>query len=89
MNPGEIPFNIDQTIKMCCKKCNNDTFTQAVFIRKVPKLLVGSMMDQLWPIPVFNCTKCGETLVESVPMELRTDSYEEVKETPSKNIILG
>jgi hypothetical protein len=49
------------------------------------------MIDQLWPIPVFNCTKCGTTLTESIPLELRTDNYEDVKETPAptKKIILG
>lgn len=43
-------------------KCGNETFAQVFFLKKVPALLVGALVDGLAKIEVFQCTNCKNLL---------------------------
>ena len=52
-------INPKDTTAVKCEKCENDTFTEAVFLRKASKLLTGASQDSIIPIPTFQCSACG------------------------------
>jgi len=48
-----------------CDKCSCETFTQAVILKRIPGIEVGTgTEDQIINLPVFVCTKCGEIMKE-------------------------
>lgn len=54
-------IDINKTIPMICDtpECGSDMFMTAMKFRKVPKLLAGTTTDQIIPVQVFFCCKCG------------------------------
>lgn len=42
-----------------CEKCENDTFTEVLKLRKIDKSVTGQPKDTLVPVPMFACTKCS------------------------------
>ena len=54
-------IDFSQTIPIVCEnsECNNDTFMTVMKFRKIPKLVAGTVKDQVIPIQVFLCTACG------------------------------
>jgi DNA-directed RNA polymerase subunit RPC12/RpoP len=67
-----VTVSIDKTTPIVCEECKNQTFTEAVMIRKVSKFLIpgGSAQDAISPIQVFVCSKCGHLNKELLPPEL-------------------
>jgi uncharacterized Zn finger protein len=55
------------TTAIKCEECENETFQEAVFIRKASRLLTGQPQDTIIPIPTFQCTKCGHINKEFTP----------------------
>jgi len=55
-------IDITKTVPMKCDTvdCDSDMFMSAMKFRKVPKLLAGTPEDQIIPVQVFFCTKCGQ-----------------------------
>jgi hypothetical protein len=70
---GLSPRNItvDQTTEVVCEKCNNNTFTEGMFLRRASRIITGAAKDSYIPIATFVCAKCGETNDEFVPSELK------------------
>lgn len=60
-------LDIRKTSAIQCESCENETFTEVVFLRKASKLLTGSSQDQIVPIPTFQCSKCGHINKEFTP----------------------
>lgn len=52
-----INIDISQTDPVICKECGNDTFLQVFYMRKVSAVIAGQ--ESLWPVPVFECARCG------------------------------
>lgn len=54
-------IDITQTLPIICDTpdCGSDMFMTAMKFRKIPKLLAGAANDQIIPVQVFFCTKCG------------------------------
>lgn len=75
-NQPQINIDVNQTKELKCKQCQNNTFQQVFQLRLIPKLLVGASQDSLMPIPVFECSACGEILQESLPVELQQKSIQ-------------
>jgi Zn ribbon nucleic-acid-binding protein len=67
-NPlAEVRF--EQTSGVVCENCNYHAFSEAYLLRKVSKFLVAanSNKDQIIPVPVFHCVKCGHVNKEFLP----------------------
>ena len=66
-------IDLKQTTGLVCENCGNDTFREAVMIRKVSRFLVASASGRDEPviIPVFNCTKCDTSISEFIPESIR------------------
>ena len=86
--------NITQTAGCICGKCNHNTFTEQMLLRKVSKFVAGSPDDLYIPVPIFVCAKCGEIYTKALPVELRallnpTEEVEvtEEEEKPQAKII--
>lgn len=60
-------INPKDTTAVKCEKCENPTFTEAVFIRRASKLLTGAAQDSIIPIPTFQCAACGHINKEFIP----------------------
>jgi uncharacterized Zn finger protein len=60
-SPQQPQMNVDfsQTTGLECDKCNNKTFNQVFYIRKLSALLSPSGEETLIPVPTFACAKCG------------------------------
>lgn len=71
----QIQINPADTLEYKCANCGNNTFTEALLLRKVPKFLVGSNVDQCMPLPVFQCAKCGEIHKESLAPQIKAILY--------------
>ena len=53
INPAELP-------SVECEACNNDTFQQGVFLKKLSALHPAAQGEEkVVPIPTFVCLKCG------------------------------
>lgn len=59
ISPGQLNVSIEKTLPIVCESCGNDTFTQALYLRKVSALLTGTGQEGVVPIPTFVCTKCN------------------------------
>ena len=58
---GQAQQTIDmsQTTPLKCEKCENQTFKQTLLIRKMSALVSSTGQEQIIPIGVFACEKCG------------------------------
>ena len=58
---GQAQQTIDmsQTTSIKCEKCENSTFKQTLFIRKLSALVSPSGQETLIPVAAFACEKCG------------------------------
>lgn len=63
--------NITQTSGCICGKCEHNTFTEQLLLRKVSKFVAGSPDDLHIPVPIFVCAKCGEIYSKALPPELK------------------
>lgn len=70
-NNLKLNVSLDKTVSIVCEKCGNQTFTEAVILRKVSRFLTGQPQDGLVPIPVFSCCSCGHVNNEFLPSELK------------------
>lgn len=43
-----------------CQECGSKVFKEGMILKKVSSLVSGSGKDELVPIPVFVCDKCGK-----------------------------
>jgi hypothetical protein len=71
-NTPKLNVSLDKTVPIVCEKCENQTFTEAVILRKVSRFLTGQSQDGLIPIPVFACTSCSHVNEDFLPAELKT-----------------
>lgn len=67
-------FGLKDTTEVKCESCDNIIFQNGIIFRKVSKLMAGTDKDALVPINIPYCTKCGETLQELLPSELKSDN---------------
>lgn len=58
MSNQQMRMSLENSTAIVCESCGNDTFTEAVYIRKISKLLTGSAEDMIAPVPTFACLKC-------------------------------
>lgn len=68
--PMNLNISLDKTTALVCEECNNETFTQVTFLRKVSKFIAGTDNDALIPVPSFACSKCGHVNDEFQPKNL-------------------
>jgi uncharacterized Zn finger protein len=52
INLREVP-----TIK--CEQCGGIYFREVIYLKLVPKLLVGAQEDTTVPFPIYKCDSCG------------------------------
>jgi len=55
--------------KIVCEKCQNDKFQLVFLLEKYNKILIGSDRDQIVPLEVFACSKCGHVNEYFLPKE--------------------
>jgi len=51
--------SLEKTTPIICESCGNDTFTQALFLRRVSPLLTGTGKQGVIPVPTFVCSACN------------------------------
>jgi DNA-directed RNA polymerase subunit RPC12/RpoP len=66
----QMNISLDKTTAVSCT-CGSETFTEGVMLRKASRFITGTAQDALIPIPVFICSKCGEILEETLPIQLK------------------
>jgi hypothetical protein len=59
MDNPKIRLGLENSNAITCEACENDTFVEANYLRRVSKLLTGSADDMVVPVPTFLCSKCG------------------------------
>jgi len=65
-----VNVDLNQTTPVVCEECGHPYFDQAIVIRKVSGLLVGTGTKPSYvPIPVFACKSCGHVNAEFQPKE--------------------
>lgn len=58
MQPGQIKITLDNSDAIICEECQNDTFIEVSYVRRISKLLIGAPEDMITNIPAFACSKC-------------------------------
>lgn len=84
---------LEQSKPVICSNCGNNTFNQVYLMRRVSAVLSPAGIESLLPAPVFECSACGATLVETIhpaimvaDKELNSEK-EEVKDNVRQLII--
>ena len=72
-------IRFEQTSGVICEKCQGNTFSEGYILRKVSKFLIASSSDkdQVIPVPVFYCIKCGHVNQEFLPDAVAKEITEE------------
>lgn len=65
-------WSLADTQEISCAVCGNQTFREAMYLRKVSKILTGDQKDTMLNIPVLSCDKCGYAIQELLPPELKS-----------------
>ena len=63
----QIRVDLKDADQMVCKECQSKTFIQSFLMFRLSALLSPSGMESIVPAAVFQCTKCGTILEESMP----------------------
>lgn len=79
--PPQLNVSIKDSEPIVCS-CGNTTFTEAIFLRKISRLITASAKDTLVPIPAFICSACGQVCEELIPNDLKVS-------TEPKSLIQG
>ena len=66
-----INLSLDKTMEVKCDSCDNNVFVPGFLFREASRFLTGTSEDALIPIQIFICSKCGEPLEQTVPIELK------------------
>jgi hypothetical protein len=76
-DPTQAPqrrITIKETSEVTCDLCKNNTFTDAMFMRRVSPLASSTGKPEYIPVPqAVVCTKCGHCNIEFVPIDLRSN----------------
>ncbi len=78
MQDQRMKLNIDlkKTTGVSCDECGNESFQEALLLRKVSRFLTGDAQDGVIPIPTFVCSKCGHINKDFYPKELSQDEQQ-------------
>jgi len=52
-------INLKDQPTVVCEKCDSIYFKEVTILKKVPKLLTGSLEDTIIPFPTYRCDECG------------------------------
>ena len=55
----QIQVNVMDSPNIKCEECGKIFFEKVVVIKKISKLLTGSIEDQLVPMETYACKSCG------------------------------
>lgn len=56
-----------------CEECQGEFFREVAILKKVSKLLTGSVQDTLVPFPVYQCVNCRHVNEEFNPFNETKD----------------
>jgi len=59
-----------------CDKCGSKEFKEITYLKKVPKLLTGSIDDTIVPFPTYACLSCGHVNKELNPFDIDSPQLE-------------
>jgi len=62
--------DITATTPLACE-CGNETFKEAMYLRKESRLMSGLPEDRLVPIQLLACGKCGILVESFIPAPLK------------------
>lgn len=69
-----------------CDKCGNEVFVHGYVFKKIPGLEIGKgLEDQIVPIDVFYCSKCGELMPEYKSATEDNDDTKQIENKKSNN----
>lgn len=58
MDQAKLKIGLDNSTAIACESCNNPTFKEVTYLRRISKLLTGAPEDMIVPVPAFACAKC-------------------------------
>lgn len=63
----QMKIDLSQATDVVCESCGNKYFVEVMMVKKIPKILAATDKDQIYPIPVLQCSKCGHVNEEFIP----------------------
>lgn len=66
-NIDGLNIQIKDLDDLVCENCSNPTFSQVFAIKKVPATLSPYGKEAFIPMPVYQCTNCGEISDQMYP----------------------
>lgn len=55
----QLRIDLENSKPILCDECENDTFVEVNYLRRISKILTGSPQDMIMNVPAFACAKCG------------------------------
>ncbi len=71
-----------------CPKCGSKVFREAIILKKVSALISPTGKEELYPIPVYVCDKCGTIPDEFLNKSAAKEILGEVEEQKEESSIL-
>lgn len=71
-----------------CPKCGSKVFREAIILKKLPALVSPTGKEELYPIPVYVCDKCGTIPDEFVNKSAAKEILGETEEKKEESSIL-
>lgn len=71
-----------------CPKCGSKVFREAIILKKVSALVSPTGKEELYPIPVYVCDKCGTIPDEFLSKSAAKEILGEVEEQKEESSIL-
>jgi hypothetical protein len=65
------PVDLTKTSAIICQECGNQSFKEAMLVRKESRFISGLPDDRIVPVALIVCTKCEAPLDEFIPLPLK------------------
>ena len=89
--PPRQQVDISLAVDLKCDDCGNYTFVEIAMLKLLPALVSPTGKNELIPIPVMACNRCGHVNKQFLPPIYRKDEAATdtpVDETPKKSSLI-
>ncbi len=67
----KLKINPSDLTSVTCESCQNDTFEEAYFLKRVSALISPDGQEKFVPVPTFKCTKCSHINAQFRPENMK------------------
>ena len=81
-----INLDINETKPIKCDACGNDTFNQSFIMRLISAVYSPEGEESIMPIPVFECSSCGNVNDIFLPEGLKSTDKIDIEDDETDDV---